>query len=94
MTPEARARQTIDALFMQAGWKVCSNMNKSKFKARGVPLPLKAEQLRIVAEVDHRLPLIHGLDREFDVNLKHALAMRQSTLIRAFSFSRANSGTD
>jgi restriction endonuclease S subunit len=86
MTPEARARQTIDALLMQAGRHVCSNMNKSKFEALGVPLPPKAEQFRIVAEVDQRLSLVHGLDREVDVNLKRAQAMRQSTLVRAFSF--------
>jgi restriction endonuclease S subunit len=86
MTPEARARQTNDALLIQADWHVWSDMNKSRVEALGVPLPPKAEQFRIVAEVDKRLSLVHGLDREVDVNLKRAQAMRQSTLVRAFSF--------
>ena len=44
MTPEARARQTIDALLMQAGWHVCGMAQANIHAARGVALrefPLK-----------------------------------------------------
>ena len=38
MTPEARARQTIDALLMQAGWHVCNMGDANIHAARGVAL--------------------------------------------------------
>jgi type I restriction enzyme, R subunit len=38
MTPEARARQTIDALLMQAGWHVCNMADANIHAARGVAL--------------------------------------------------------
>jgi type I restriction enzyme, R subunit len=38
MTPEARARQTIDALLMQAGWHVCNMADANIHTARGVAL--------------------------------------------------------
>ena len=44
MTLEARARQTIDALLMQAGWHVCDMAQANIHAARGVALrefPLK-----------------------------------------------------
>jgi type I restriction enzyme, R subunit len=45
MTPEARARQTIDALLMQAGWQVCNMSDANISAARGVAVrefPLNA----------------------------------------------------
>lgn len=45
MTPEAKARQTIDALLQQAGWHVCSMDEANIHAARGVALrefPLNA----------------------------------------------------
>ena len=38
MTPEARARQTIDALLTQAGWHVCNILDANIHAARGVAL--------------------------------------------------------
>ena len=38
MTPEARARQTIGVLLMQAGWHVCSTGDINIHAARGVAL--------------------------------------------------------
>jgi len=38
MTPEAKARQTIDALLAQAGWHVCDMANANIHAARGVAL--------------------------------------------------------
>ena len=60
-------------------------LNKSKFEALGVPLPPKAEQLRIVAEADRRLSLVRGVESEIDADLKRAQSLRQSTLSKAFS---------
>ena len=62
-------------------------LNKSKFEALGVPLPPKAEQLRIVAEVDRRLSLVRGVEREVDANLKRAQSLRQAVLVSEFGFS-------
>ncbi len=38
MTPEARARQSIDALLTQAGWHVCNVADANIHAARGVAL--------------------------------------------------------
>jgi type I restriction enzyme R subunit len=38
MTPEARARQSIDALLMQAGWHVCNVADANIHAARGVAI--------------------------------------------------------
>ena len=38
MTPEAKARQTIDALLVQAGWHVCDMADANIHAARGVAL--------------------------------------------------------
>ena len=38
MTPEARARQTIGVLLMQAGWHVCNMSDAYIHAARGVAL--------------------------------------------------------
>ena len=38
MTPEARARQTIDVLLMQAGWHVCSTGDANIHAAPGVAI--------------------------------------------------------
>jgi len=61
------------------------NLNLSLVRAVDVPLPPVAEQVRIVAEIDRRLSLVRGVEAEVDANLKRALALRQSTLLKAFS---------
>ena len=71
MTPEARARQTIDALLVAEGWHVCN--------VAGVT------QIRIVAEVDRRLSIVREVEAEVDTNLKRAQALRQATLAKAFA---------
>jgi hypothetical protein len=38
MTPEAKARQTIDALLMQAGWHVCNMLDANIHAASGLGL--------------------------------------------------------
>lgn len=53
-----------------------------------VPLPPVAEQTRIVAEVDRHLSIIREVETEVEANRKRAQALRQSTLVRAFSEER------
>ena len=62
-----------------------ANVNGTKLQALSVPLPPLAEQARIVAEVDRRLSIIREVEAEVDANLQRAQALRQATLIRAFS---------
>ena len=49
-----------------------------------VPLPPRAEQERIITEVDRRLSIVREVEAEVDANLRRAQALRQSTLQRAF----------
>lgn len=70
MTPQARARQTIDALLVTAGWNVCN--------ASG------ATQIRIVAKVDRHLSIAREVEAEVDTNLKRAQVLRQAALAKAF----------
>ena len=58
MTPEAKARQTIDALLVAAGWHVCSAADGT--------------QERIVAEVGHHLSIVREV--KADTNLKRTQA--------------------
>ena len=48
--------------------------------------PPKAEQVRIVAEVDRHLSIIREVEAEVDTNLQRALALRQATLVAAFRY--------
>jgi type I restriction enzyme S subunit len=50
-----------------------------------IPLPPRAEQDRIVAEVDRRLSIVREVEAEVDANLKRAQALRQAILSRAFT---------
>ena len=71
MTPEAKARQNIDALLVAAGWHVCNLA--------------EAMQVRVVAEVDRHLSVVREVEAEVDIILKRALALRQATLSKAFA---------
>jgi len=50
-----------------------------------IPIPPRAEQNRIVAEVDRRLSIARAIEVEVDANLKRANLMRQAVLAKAFS---------
>lgn len=52
-----------------------------------LPLPPRAEQDRIVAEVDRRLSIVREVEAEVDANLKRAQALRQAVLAKAFQGS-------
>ncbi|MCW5635594.1 MAG: restriction endonuclease subunit S [Rubrivivax sp.] len=61
------------------------HLTLDKFKAEPFPLPPLDEQGHIVAEVDHRLSIVRGVEAEVDANLKRAQALRQAVLARAFA---------
>jgi len=50
-----------------------------------IPVPPRAEQDRIVAEVDRRLSIVSEIAAEVDANLKRANHMRQAIFASAFS---------
>jgi type I restriction enzyme S subunit len=60
-------------------------LNKENCNSVTVPLPPRAEQVRIVAEVDRHLSIIREVEAEVDANLQRAQALRQATLSFAFS---------
>ena len=84
MTPEAKARQTIDALLVAAGFGNEQQTPHKWFVEKILlRLPPIAEQVRIVAEVDRHLCIVREV--EVDTNLKRVQAMRQATLQQHFS---------
>lgn len=52
-----------------------------------IPVPPRAEQQRIVAEVDRRLSIVREVEAEVGTNLKRAQALRQAILSKAFADS-------
>jgi type I restriction enzyme, S subunit len=63
------------------------NLNLSVIRAVCVPLPPLPEQVRIVAEVDRHLSIIHEVEAEVDASLKRAQILRQSTLYKQFNLN-------
>lgn len=61
------------------------NISMSVLATSPLPLPPVAEQIRIVAEVDHRLSLIRETEAQVDVNIKRGERLRQSVLHTVFS---------
>ena len=49
-----------------------------------VPIPPRAKQMEIVAEVDRRLSIVRGVEAQVAANLKRAQALRQAILAKAF----------
>lgn len=61
-------------------------LNKRLVEQIPLPLPPRAEQVRIVVEVDRHLSIIR--EAEVDANLQRAQALRQSILQRSFATGR------
>ncbi len=59
-------------------------LNKSRVEAMTIPLPPRAEQERIVAEVERRLSVADQLEATIAANLSRAARLRQSILQWAF----------
>jgi type I restriction enzyme S subunit len=62
-----------------------TRLTLSKLKVSRIAVPPRAEQTRIVAEVDRHLSIIREVEAEVDANLQRAQALRQSTLSKAFT---------
>lgn len=60
------------------------NIALSKCRTLPIPLPPRAEQDRIVVEVERRLSVLDALESTVATNLKRAERLRQSILKRAF----------
>lgn len=67
-----------------AGAAIPNLRGVAELKAIPVPVPPLAEQERIVAEVERRLSISQGVERQVELNLKRAQALRQAVLARAF----------
>ncbi len=61
-----------------------AHLTLEKFKAAPFPLPPRAEQLRIVAEIERRLSIVAKLEGVVRTNLEWAIRLRQAILKRAF----------
>ena len=62
-----------------------ASINLGKLSEFPVPIPPVAEQLRLVTEIERLLSVVDRVAAEVEVNLTRAQALRQSTLIKAFS---------
>jgi type I restriction enzyme S subunit len=61
------------------------NINLDVLYSVSVPLPPRAEQNRIVSELERRLSVLDRMEAEVTANLKRAESLRQAILRRAFS---------
>ena len=61
------------------------NLQVTTCRNLAIPLPPRAEQFRIVAEVDRRLSLTREVESQVDFNLQRAGQLRQAVLNDAFS---------
>lgn len=61
-----------------------ASINSTKLKSLPVPIPPKAEQSRLVAEVERRLSLVDESESLVDADLKRCSRLRQSILKWAF----------
>ena len=59
-------------------------LNQQEVKSLPIPLPPRAEQERITAEIERRLSVVHEVEATVAANLKRAERLRQSILKRAF----------
>jgi type I restriction enzyme S subunit len=62
-----------------------ANLFQGKIRQLVFALPPLAEQARIVAEVDRHLSIVREVESEVNNNLQRAQALRQATLVKAFS---------
>ena len=65
-----------------------ASINLGKLSEFPVPVPPRAEQLRMVQEIERLLSVVEEVEAEVDTNLKRAQALRQATLAKAFQHLR------
>src|SRR5205823_2082913 len=73
-----------DAIRLNASATTLPILNKSKFERLPVPLPPRAEQDRIVAEVEDRFSIADAVDATLGRSLARSTRLRQAVLRRAF----------
>ena len=78
----ANGRKTLEKWAYGAGKP---GLSLEQVRVLPVALPPQSEQTRIVDEVERRLSLVRNVEVEVIANLKRALALRQATLLKAFS---------
>ncbi len=61
------------------------NLSLGLIKGLRFPLPPIDEQLRIVAEVEHKLSIVESMERRIEEALRRSAALRRSILEQAFS---------
>lgn len=61
-----------------------ASINLGKLSEFPVPVPPRAEQLRMVQEIERLLSVVDEVESEVDANLQRAQALRQATLSKAF----------
>jgi type I restriction enzyme S subunit len=60
------------------------NIGQERIRQIRMPLPPFSEQQRIIAEVECRLSIVHGVEAEVNINIQRAQALRQATLGKVF----------
>ena len=78
----ANGRKTLEKWAYGAGKP---GLNLEQVRALPVALPPLGEQLRIVAELDRQLSILHDLETEVDSNLRRAQTLRVAVLSKSFS---------
>ncbi len=82
-----------DALIRFGKGSVHKTIYFPEWLSASIALPPLAEQTRIVAEVDRHLSIIREVETEVDANLQRAQALRQATLVKAFTSSPQSKST-
>ena len=77
-----------------AGGVGINHLSSEKFSRMPVALPPRAEQHRIVAEVDRLLSIAREAEAEVETNLKRAQALCQSILSKAFASGPVRESTE
>lgn len=70
------------------------HFTRESFAQLPIPVIPVTEQLRILAEVDRRLSLLHETEAQVDANLQRAERLRQSVLASAFTGKLAKRAAD
>lgn len=84
IAPEPQARETIDARLAEARWAVQDDKASDSTVSTGIPLSIRAEQTRIVAEVERGLSVVEERETIVIANLQRATHLRQAVLQKAF----------
>ena len=101
MTPEQKARVSIDALLVQAGWHVCNVADANIHASTGVAIPefplnsgfgfadylryVNGKACGVIAAKKQGSIREVEVEAEVETNVQCAQALRQATLAKAFA---------